>query len=143
MAGTAIAYWPGITEEQIASQPPFWDDGHAWAEWIAALEAEPDSARTLVELGAGALLSVSTPEYDDDDIDWVTPSALRAAAASLREAIADDRPGSRHLVELYGRHAGGEVPAAEEFRATLMELDDLARYAEGQGMTRMTVQVSW
>ena len=43
--------WPGITEEQLESQPGFEHDDRAWGNWMAEREDEPavhDAIRKLV-----------------------------------------------------------------------------------------------
>ena len=38
MGATVTAYWPGISVNQIESQPGFYNDDKAWGNWMANLE---------------------------------------------------------------------------------------------------------
>ena len=42
MGASVVVYWPGITEEQLDSQPAFDNDDKAWGNWMA--EREDDGA---------------------------------------------------------------------------------------------------
>jgi hypothetical protein len=35
MGASVVAYRPGITERQVATQPGFFNDDRAWGNWIA------------------------------------------------------------------------------------------------------------
>jgi hypothetical protein len=39
MGATVVGYWRGITDEQLDSQPGFWDDCQAFANWMAERES--------------------------------------------------------------------------------------------------------
>lgn len=87
MGATVIAYWPGITAEQIESQPDFYNDDKPWGDWMANREEEPEVLDAIKRLKAEAILSVKTDGWDDEDVDWVSPQQLRDAAQKLREAV--------------------------------------------------------
>jgi hypothetical protein len=42
MGATVTAYWPGISVNQIESQPGFYNDDKAWGNWMANLEEHGD-----------------------------------------------------------------------------------------------------
>jgi len=46
MGASVIAYWPGITEQQIEEQPGFYNDSKAWGNWMAEREEEPEVGST-------------------------------------------------------------------------------------------------
>lgn len=143
MGASVIAYWPGITEEQIDRQPGFYNDDRAWGNWMAEREEEPDVLQAIVDLGAAPLLTVMTDGWGDEDVMWVTPQALRDAARKIAAAMRSDGPGAGRILEVYGRHANGLDPVAEEFLIDLADIEALALWAEGEGTDRMTLQVSW
>jgi hypothetical protein len=140
---TVTAYWPGITEEQLVEEPGLSDDGHNWGQWMAEREDKPDVLRAVVELGGPALLTTMTDGWEDDDVTWATPQALREAALRLAQAVRENRPGVARILEVYGRHAGGTTPLAEQFLTDLNEIAALATWAEAQGTDRMTLSVNF
>ena len=143
MAATAIAYWLGITDQQLESQPPFYNSGYSWAEWLAALQEEPSATQSLTSLGAGALLTAMTDGMSDEEVLWVAPRELRAATERLRSAIEDNHPDTQPILDLYRRHRTEARSVVEEFLAVLTELEDLILWAEGEGAMRMTIEVNW
>jgi len=53
MGASVVAYWPGITEEQLESQPGFYNDDEAWGNWIAEREGNlvvSDAIRKLIAI---------------------------------------------------------------------------------------------
>src|SRR5688572_14589355 len=99
MAATVTAYWPGITEEQIDSQPGFYNDDKPWGDWMAVREETPGALDAIRKLGAGAILSLKTDGWDDEDVTWVTPQQMREAAIKLREAVAAGSPETKPILE--------------------------------------------
>ncbi len=138
-----MAYWPGITEEQLESQPGFWNDEKAWGDWMAEREDEPDVLEAIRSLGAGAILTYKTDGMDDSDVDWVTPRDLRDAAQTLRDAIKEGRPGMDRILEVYARNANNVDPITEEFVQDLNDIEAIAAWAQEQGATQMTLEVNW
>ena len=53
MGASVSAYWPGIeeelTEEQLDSQPGFFNDSKAWGNWMAEREYEPRAMDLLCD----------------------------------------------------------------------------------------------
>ena len=143
MSTTITAYWPGITEEQIDSQPWLSDSGHNWGQWMAEREDKPDVLRAVAELGGPALLTTMTDGWEDDDVEWATPRELREAALRLAQAVREDRPGVALILEVYGRNADDTTPISEQFLTDLTEIANLATWAEGQGTDRMTLSVGF
>jgi uncharacterized membrane protein len=41
MGAYVVAYWPGITEEQMETMPGFWNDDRAWGNWMAERDEGP------------------------------------------------------------------------------------------------------
>ena len=73
MGASVIAYWPGIKEEQIDSQPGFYNDDKAWGDWMAEREDEPEVLNAIRRLGAEAILTHTTEGMEDEDVEWVSP----------------------------------------------------------------------
>jgi len=121
MGASVIAYWPGITEEQLESQPGFDNDCKAWGNWMAEREEVPGVYDAIRGLKAEAILTLKTDGWDDEDVSWVSPRQLRDAATRLREAVRAGSPETRVILETYERNANRAYPVSEEF------IRDLAR----------------
>lgn len=143
MGASVIAYWPGITEDQMESQPGFYNDDKAWGNWMAEREDEPEVLNAIRRLGADALLTYTTDGMEDDDVEWVTPGQLHDAIQRLRHAVKEKRPETRVILETYERNANGIDPVEEEFIRDLEDIEAIARWAEGQGAEQMTLAVNW
>jgi hypothetical protein len=143
VGASVIAYWPGITEKQIEDQPGFYNDDRAWGNWMAERESEPEVSQILKDLGAGSILTFTTEGVDDNDVEWVTPHELQAAAQRLRRAIEEGAQGIERVLEVYERNANRIDPVAEEFAQDLLDIEELARWAERQGASKMTLEVNW
>jgi hypothetical protein len=143
MGATVIVYWPGITEEQLEAQPGFYNDDHAWGNWIAEREEEPEVLQAIRRLNADAILTFTTEGVEDTDVQWVTPEQLREAVKRLREAIRANHPETRIILETYERNANGDDPVAEAFLRDLGDLEAMTYWAEEEGASRMTLEVNW
>jgi hypothetical protein len=143
MGASIIAYWPGITDEQLDSQPGFFNDDRAWGNFMAERESEEATLSAFRRLNAGALLTFTTNGVADEDVDWVTPQQLRAAAVTLRDAVKANHPDTRVILEIYGRNANGIDPIEDEFNQDLSDIEAIANWAEEVGASRMTLEVNW
>ena len=143
MGASVIAYWPGITEQQIDSQPGFFNDDKAWGNWMAEREDDPAVLTAIRTLNADAILTFKTDGWDDDDVSWVSPLELREAVVRLREAIQNGSPAARIILASYERNANRIEPVADEFLRDLQDIEALTRWADAQGTTRMTLEVNW
>ncbi len=143
MGASVIAYWPGISEEQIESQPGFSNDDKAWGNWVAERQDDPAVSAAIRKLNAEAILTVKTDGWDDDDVSWVSPQQLRDAIAQLREAIQRGATEAHPILASYERNANRIDPIADEFLRDLQDIEALTRWAEVQGATRMTLEVNW
>lgn len=153
MGATVIGYWPGITEEQIDSQPDFSID-KAWGNWMAVREEEPAVYEAIGKLGAEAILTFKTDGWDDEDVNWVSPEQLRDAATKLREAVQAGSPETQVILETYdrarrpsGRRSQRDAydypPVAEDFIIELDDIINITRWAEKEGATKITLEVNW
>jgi len=143
MGASVIVYWPGITEEQLESQPGFEHDDRAWGNWMAEREDEPAVHDAIRKLAAEAILTCKTDCWDDEDVNWVSPQQLRDAAAKLREAVRAGSPETRIILETYERNANRIDPVSEEFIRDLDDIIAMTRWAQEEGATRMTLEVNW
>ena len=143
MGATVIAYWPGITEEQIESQPGLYNDDKAWGNWMANREDEPAVHDAIRKLKAEAILTLKTDGWDDEDVSWVSPEQLRDAATKLREAVRAGLPETEIILKTYERSANRLEPVAEEFIRDLDDIITMTRWADDEGATRMTLEVNW
>jgi hypothetical protein len=143
MGASVNAYWPGITEEQLESQPGFYNDDKAWGDFMAERENEPEALEAIQKLNAAAILTYTTDGVADEDVDWVTPSELREAAKNLLEAIEAKRPEASIILGVYERNANGVDPVAEELSRDLNDIEAIANWAEAEGAKFMTLEVNW
>lgn len=143
MGASVNAYWPGITEEQLESQPGLYNDDKAWGDFMAERENEPEVLEAVVKLNASALLTYTTDGVADEDVDWVTPSELKEAAKNLREAVQAGRPETKIILNTYGRNANGVAAAADELIRDLNDIEAIASWAEAEGAELMTLEVNW
>jgi hypothetical protein len=143
MGATVIVYWPDITEEQIDSQPDFYNDSKAWGDWMAERESEPAVTDALRKLNAEAILTQTTDGVRDEDVMWVTPAQLRDAATRLREAVRGGSTETRIILETYARNAGSEEEVAEDFVRDLEDIIEMAGWAEKEGASKITLEVNW
>jgi hypothetical protein len=143
MGATILAYWPGITEEQISSQPGFYNDDKAWADWLIVREKEPEVIAAIRKLDADAIRTSTTNGLREDLIDWVTPAQLRDAALRLKDAVRSGRPETKIILESYEDAANDIDPIPEEFIRDLDDIATIATWAEEQGATKMTLDINW
>ena len=143
MGATVIAYWPGITEDQIDSQPGSQNDDPPWGNWMAAREDTPGTMEAIRKLGAEAILSVKTDGWDDEDVTWVTPAQMRDAANKLREAVAAGATDTKPILDAYRPSAPPHRPLEESFIRDLDDVIALTEFAEKEGASQMTLEVNW
>ena len=154
MGASVGPYWPGIeeelTEEQLESQPGFFNDCKAWGNWMADRLMEPRTLEAIRNLKADAILSFTTNGVEDEDVDWVTPQELRQAAQKLGEAIRAGLPETKIILESYERASRSYVLASsiftsveEDFLSDLESVEAITRWAEEMGAVKMTLEVNW
>ena len=143
MGASINAYWSGISEEQLESQPGFDNDDKAWGDFMAEREGEPEVLEAIRKLNAAALLSHTTEGMTDEEVMWVSPSELRNAAKNLREAIQAGQPETKIILEIYERNANEVDPVADELIQDLNDIEAIANWAEAEGATQMTLEVNW
>ena len=143
MGASINAYWSGITDEQLESQPGFDNDDKAWGDFMAERENEPEVLEAIRKLNAAALLTHTTDGMTDEEVMWVSPSELRNAAKNLREAIEARQPETKIILEIYERNANEVDPIADELIQDLNDIEAIANWAEAEGATQMTLEVNW
>ena len=143
MGASVIAYWPGLTEEQMESMPGFSNDDRAWGNWMAERDGEESVLDAVKRLKAEAMLTLKTDGWDDEDVAWVTPKELRSAATRLRAAVEARAPDAGVILKSYEVNANRIDPIEEEFIRDLDDIVAMAEWAEAQGATKMTLEVNW
>ena len=143
MGASIVVYWPGITEEQLDSQPGFWQDDRAWANFMAELDSATATVQAIRMLKADEILTYKTDGLEDEDVVWVTPVALRRAAERLREAIEKELSGSELILKTYEIGANKVESLREEFIRDIDDIIEMTKWAEGEGTSRMTLDVNW
>jgi len=143
MGASVSGYWPGITQEQLESQPGFWQDCKAWGDWMAEREKHLDVLKALAVLRVEAVRTCKTAGMDDSQVQWVTPHALAADAMWLRHGILVRAPGTKRIIETYALRANGVDPVEQELAQDLLDVAAIARFAVQQGVPRMTLEVIW
>lgn len=143
MGATVIAYFPGMTQEQLDSQPGFRNDCRAWANWMAECEEQPQMIAAVENLNANAILTFKTDPMEDDEVEFVTPAQLREAATNLREAVSSGAPEAQVILKVYEKGANRINPVDEEFIRDLEDIVELANWGENEGATEITLEVNW
>ncbi len=143
MGASVIAYWPGITEEQLEAQPGFRNDDRAWGNWMAEREGNLAVYEATGKLNAEAILTYKTDGMDDENVNWVSPQQLRDAATKLREAVRAGSPDTRIILENYERNANPIDPIDKMFIRDLNDIITMANWAEEEDATVMTLEVNW
>jgi hypothetical protein len=138
-----MAYWPGLTNEQMESMPGFSNDDKAWGNWMAERDDNDDVLAAVRRLNAEAIMTLKTDGWDDDDVTWVTPEELRTAAMRLRSAVQAETPEAAVILKSYEINANRIDPLAEEFIRDLDDIVAMTKWAEDQGATKMTLEVNW
>ena len=147
MGASVRAYWPGIeevlTEEQLESEPGFFNDSKAWGNWMAEREFEPRAIEAIRKLKAEAILSFITDGVKEEQVEWVTPRELREAAQKLGAAIRAGLPGTKIILETYERAASWVESVEEDFLRDLEDVEAITLWAEEVGAVKMTLEVNW
>ena len=143
MGASIVIYWPGITDEQLESQPGFWQDDRAWANFMAELESANETVAAIKLLKADEILTYKTDGMEDEDVSWVSPVALRSAAERLREAVDKESPASKAILKTYEIGANKIDPLTEEFIRDIDDIIEMTKWAESEGAAVMTLEVNW
>lgn len=142
MGATIQAYWPGITPQQLASQPGFYNDCAPWGDWSAVREQNPEVIRAIRKLKVDAIRTFTTHGIADDEVDWVTPSELRKAALKLKDHVRSGKSETKIILSTYEEGANLVDSLEDEFVRDLDDIANLASWAEAQGATRMTLEIN-
>lgn len=142
MGATVIGYYPKMDERHL-EQPGFFNDDKAWASWMAELHDDEQLMERLKSLALGALATCKTDGWEDDDVEWVPPGALRQAALQLKQMVESKDEKVQPFVELYARDANGAAPVEKEFAQDLQDVANIAQYFENEKIEAMTLEVNW
>jgi hypothetical protein len=74
---------------------------------------------------------------------WVSPQQLREAATELIRAVRAGLPEAQVIMKTYERNANRIDPIAEELIRDLDDIIVMTTWAEGEGATKMTLEVNW
>ena len=143
MGASIIAYFPGVTGEQINQQEGFWNDHAAWANFMVEQEKDPAILEAVQKLDAEAIMTFKTEEMEDEDIDWVTPQELRDACIKIRDAVHSGAPEAQPLLYAYAKGANRIRPISEEFVRDLEDIIKLADWGARLGTNKITLDVGW
>jgi hypothetical protein len=110
---------------------------------MAEREKHKDVLKAMKKLEVDALLSFKTDGVEDVDVSWVSPGDLTKAALRLRDLVLASDPGTKRILETYAVSANEVDPVEQEFAQDLVDIAELARFAQGEGVARMTLQVNW
>ncbi len=147
MGASVSPYWPGmeeeLTEEQLDSQPGFFNDSKAWGNWMADRYSEPRAIEAIRKLNAEAILSFITNGIEEEDVEWVTPKELRKAAQKLGAAIRVGLPETQIILETYEGASSWVESPKEEFLRDLEDIEAITLWAEEMGAVKMTLEVNW
>jgi hypothetical protein len=132
-----------MREEQLESQPGFFNDCKAWGDWMANRYDDPAVVEALKALDVAALLSHRTEGMDDAEVDWVTPNELAAAAQRLGALVRAGDSRTERIVASYALSANDVDPVEDEFARDLEDVAQIAEFAKSEGVERMTLDVNW
>ncbi len=138
MGASVFAYWPGITEKQLKSQPGFTNDCKAWGNFVADLLASKKATAEVERAGAMALFTFRTQGLEDANVDWQAPAAVEKAAHVLLPLVRAQAPALKLTLKIYKKNANDIDPIHEELAQDLDDIAALARWARKAGATRMT-----
>jgi len=144
MAAAAYLVWPEVISSGYddpeyselilkGAQPEFPDPN--WADWRMFMEDYED---TLRGLGCGALLAYTTEGLPWEQIEWVSPAEMAAAADRLADLIANNAPEVVPVVEEYQdlfRQDG--TPRALQLIEDLRVVKAKAEFLQRLGKTRV------
>lgn len=142
MGASVNCYWPGISDRHRDGDPGFFNDCKAWGDWMAERAQNEALINLHQELGVGAVLTFTTDGVDDDEVDWVTPDELEAAALRLREMVLANDPKVRPILDGYESCCRGDDVAAD-FAQDLKDVAAIAAYARRCKAGKMTLEVNW
>lgn len=133
MGWSIFVNWPGADETQQGRHPGFFNDDHAWAEWVRAVLNDPPARAVIEALELSPLLVGAA-------VDPVWPEEVMEAATNLRILITARDPSVEPLVALYA--AGCPQPDAphDAFVQDLADVEAIARYAKECGADEMTLE---
>ena len=148
MGVSILVEWPGSSEDQRRAHPGLRNDDHLWVHWVMDLLGKPQAISQLEELGLGLLLHFNTAGLTAEDIDWETPGDFERAALALRDLIAAKDPRVQLLIDVYRKEwnrivGEGQGQVEEWFGSDLEDIAGIARYAQAQGASKMTLGYYW
>jgi hypothetical protein len=139
MGASLVAYWPGISEEQLEGQPGLYNGATGWAAWAIRWDRDQRLLTTMQQLGVGAVCSFTTNSLPNEKVNWVAPAAMEAAALRLRQLVLARDASVDSVVQSYA--APGRSDAAQELAQDLADIAGLAAFAAAEGVRQMTLRI--
>jgi hypothetical protein len=144
MGASVVAYWPGITEDQIEAQTGLYNGPGRWASWTLTRESAPNVLLAMRDLGVDAVCTLTTDGLDDAQVSWVSPEALKAAALRLRDLVLSRAQEVEAIVHSYAAaHNDNQTAASEMFAQDLADVAGMADFAAREGIQCMTLSINW
>lgn len=143
MGASVVGFWPGITQEQLADQPGFFQDCKAWGDWMAERFTHPAIISLHKSLGVEALLSYTTDGMKPSEVAWVSPQQLALAANRLRDLVLTGDLRVQPMLRVYAEHANDVDPVDQEFAQDLLDVAAIAQFAMECDVSKMTLEVNW
>ncbi len=143
MGASVVGFWPGITREQLASQPGFFNDCKSWGDWMAEREGHPELLALHKSLGVEALLSHTTDRMKPSEVAWVAPEQLASAANLLRDLVLAGDPRIQPIIDAYEQGADQDEPTDQQLAQDLLDVAAIASFARQCGVPEMTLEVNW
>ncbi|HUO08818.1 MAG TPA: hypothetical protein VM008_10995 [Phycisphaerae bacterium] len=143
MGASVVGIWKGITQDQLADQPSFYNDCKAWGDWMAERYNHPELLALHKRLGIEPLLSHATEGMNEREVNWVSPEQLAIAASRLREMVLAKDERVQPMLKVYSQNANNVDPIEDEFARDLSDVAAIATFAKEHGVKKMTLEVNW
>jgi len=135
MGWSIFVNWRGADEAQQGQHPGFFNDDHAWAEWVCAVSTNPRARKVVEALELTPLLVGS-----DASADAVWPEDVVEAATNLRILVQARDQSVADLVRLYAPACPDPDAPHDSFVQDLEDVAAIARYAKECGAHEMTLE---
>jgi hypothetical protein len=139
---TAGLIWPerldGSDDEDL--EPPEFNSAGDWAQWIMAILGG-DADVDFDELGCAPLAAIYTDGLGDDEVVWVSPSELTAAAGKLAGLIRAGGPDVESLLAAYVDYGDTGERADQLVLGELEVVRRMAQWAEQHAKNRLAFEI--
>jgi hypothetical protein len=140
MGMSAGLMWPelliGEEEEDVA--PPEFNSADDWAQWLLSLPGDADL--DLEDVGCGALSAYASGS-DPDEVSWVSPAEILAAADRLADLVRAGGPDAVGLLASYVDYGETGTPVGQLVLGELEQVRSMARWAQERAKTRLAFEI--